>query len=316
MRRRQIPDLHPIFEIRLPKIVNLSTTLYELLQFIKVRRKGISDGPAEVNRSLSSLKQSGEIRAKRLGRIPRNSRVWIGSGPIVKSKLENVKFLRPAKFILGPNLDIHNPHVRTLLEGIENAIFLVPSEWVLNYYVEVLGIAHSKIQVWAAGVNTEMWKPRDTKKNMVLIYQKGNYQEFGVQISKILNLLGYEVSILRYGTYAQSTYLDLLNRCKFAVFLSGTESQGLAQFQAWSMDVPTFVLAQRSYIDPKSSDRIIAASSSPYLTDATGSFFEMRDAEASIHKFVEKLDSFAPRKWVLANYSDDKTAKEFLQLFY
>jgi hypothetical protein len=154
MFKKQVTDVHSIYEIHLPKMINPSTMLYEITQFIEFRRRGISNGPSEVVQSLKSLKLSGEIKERRLFKIPKGSLVWIGSGPIVKSKLKRVKNLQPTKLVLGPNLDIHNPYVRELLDHVENSLFLVPSIWVRNYYIEALGIDEAKVTVWAAGVDT------------------------------------------------------------------------------------------------------------------------------------------------------------------
>ena len=173
MSSKQVPNERPIYEIYLPKMINLSTIVYEILQFIKFKRRRISNGPSEVNHSLKSLRHSGEIRSRPMFKIPKGSLVWIGFGPIVKTKLKRIRNLHPAKLVLGPNLDIHNPYVRELLECVENTTFLVPSVWVQNYYVEALGIDETKIRVWAAGVDTDKWKPLECQKDLVVVYLKG-----------------------------------------------------------------------------------------------------------------------------------------------
>ena len=316
MSSKQVPNERPIYEIYLPKMINLSTIVYEILQFIKFKRRRISNGPSEVNHSLKSLRHSGEIRSRPMFKIPNGSLVWIGFGPIVKTKLKRIRNLHPAKLVLGPNLDIHNPYVRELLECVENTIFLVPSAWVQNYYVEALGIDETKIRVWAAGVDTDKWKPLECQKDLVVVYLKGNFQDLAMRISDSVKTLGFKVEILQYGTYSQDTYLSLLRKTKFAIFLINTESQGLAQFQAWSMDVPTLILAQAKYENSKTLGHIVPASSSPYLTASTGQFFDESDSFEAIHGFVNILDNFTPRRWVLANYSESSSAEEFKRIFH
>jgi hypothetical protein len=148
-----------------------------------------------------------------------------------------------------------------------------------------------------------------------VVYIKGNFQDLAIPISKTVESLGYEVEILQYGNYSQETYLNLLRKSKFVVFLTGTESQALAQFQAWSMDVPTLVLAQAEYVNPKTAGYMVPASSSPYLTASTGHFFDDSNSVEAIHGFVKSLDNFTPRRWVLANYSKSSSAQEFQRLF-
>ena len=110
--------------------------------------------------------------------------------------------------------------------------------------------------------------------------------------------------------------LSLLRKTKFAVFLINTESQGLAQFQAWSMDVPTLILAQAKYENSKTLGHIVPASSSPYLTASTGQFFDESDSFEAIRGFVNILNNFTPRRWVLANYSESSSAEEFKRIFH
>lgn len=56
-------------------------------------------------------------------------------------------------------------------------------------------------------------------------------------------------------------------------------------------------------------------STCPYLTKETGTtFFELRELEDILKKMPELLPTFAPRKWVLENMTDEVCARKFLNI--
>jgi hypothetical protein len=228
---------------------------------------------------------------------------------------ENISKSSPSKLVLGPNLDIHDLGVRRLFDEIPESMFIVPSAWVQSFFVKELGMSFNKVKVWAAGVDSKKWSPTKSKQDVVLIYIKGDYFDLATLIKAQAFEHGYESLILEYGSYSQSEYFNSLDVAKFAVFLIGTESQGIAQFQAWSMDVPTLVLSQSRYRVNEEEARDIEASSSPYLSPQTGRFFDGPHDKASVQEFIERLNDFSPRRWILNNYTYEKSAGKFLDLF-
>ena len=306
----------PIFDVRLSRIISLSTIVYELTQFVRVKLFRISNGPLEVRRSLSSLKISKRIFTKRLTHLSKGQNVWIGSGYVTRSTVKSLTSKKPNRLVLGPNLDIGNPNVREMLDSFENSTFLVPSDWVRNYYIEYLGIHPDKVLVWAAGIDTSEWPASDKSDRHVLIYVKGPCNELAREMSQLLSKLDFRTTTLDYGAYTQDEYRRLLKISQFAVFLNETESQGLAHFQSWSSDVPTLILRKTEYVDQENQDRRVSASSSPYLNSSTGMFFDSTDTSASLELFISRLEDFKPREWLLENYQAEITSHRFLQLFY
>jgi len=132
--------------------------------------------------------------------------------------------------------------------------------------------------------------------------------------------LDFEVTVLSYGHpqsvdgYTNVEYRNLLDECLIAVFLSSSESQGIALAEAWSMDVPTLVFqGTNTTIDGQIEFHSDAA---PYLSDATGlKFAEVGELESlrSIMQF--KSDVWQPRKWVEEHMSDSQVATLAMRLF-
>lgn len=220
------------------------------------------------------------------------------------------------RFLLaGPNIVVFPSQARGLLSAPEVDVCLVPVEWVRALYLEDCPALEKRCRRWPAGVDTEFWTPSRLARasRRALVYVKAHTRPTA-SIERYAELLvqrGYAVDRLDYGTFTPSGYRERLRRCGVLVGFSGSESQGLAWAEAWSVNVPTLLWFQ----DRNSSHgRWYASSTAPYLTDATGRFFRdpadfLRQLEA-----VEEGASLAPRAWVLHNMSDEVCARRLCEL--
>ncbi len=304
-----------ITEVRPIRFDGLASCVYSLNVLSKRIFQGVSDGPMEVQNSLRDLKREKVIRSRSSYRLRKDQSLWIGFGSITDVMVKNILRSNPRKLVLGPNIDIHNSNVRRLFDEIPHSIFVVPSLWVQKFYIANLQMAPDRVKIWAAGIDSNKWKPSAITRDSVLIYVKGNFVDFASQLAIAMQKYGYKSVILKYGDYSQTEYFDLLNNSRFAIFLTGTESQGIAQFQSWSMNVPTLVLRRTKYRSDKLGGTEVEASSSPYLTSTTGRFFDGPHDTASVGEFLKDLDSFSPRFWVESRYSTSISSRNFLDLF-
>jgi hypothetical protein len=87
----------------------------------------------------------------------------------------------------------------------------------------------------------------------------------------------------------------------------------MAQFQAWSMNTPTFVL-KKDFIQRQ--DKVYTASSSPYLCSHTGSFFEeTENPEINFQIWLNSYLKLEPRKWVLQHHKIQNSHSRLRELF-
>lgn len=217
------------------------------------------------------------------------------------------------KLIVGPVMvvspkDKHaiicDPHIDTLI---------VPSQWVKDFWLSVAPDLKDKITVWASGVDVYP-SSSISKKSRVLIYKKNDNEDLVNDIKNFLSKNGVPYDVIRYGFYTHKKYLQLLDSAKALIFISESESQGIALCEAWMKDVPTLVWNRGywSFAGNYWKDDKISA---PYLHETCGLFFkDSRDFVDTWKIFFDKSDVFSPREYAISHFSNKAVAEEFLKL--
>ena len=215
------------------------------------------------------------------------------------------------RLLAGPNLVVLPSEARELITADEIDVYMVNSDWTYKVYTEDAPELKRNCAIWPAGVDTEFWSqsgPAD--RSRMLIYQKSAPQELLDKCRRTAESHGYSCDIITYGSYDADTYRRILRTSRLGIFLSRSESQGLALAEAWSMDVPTIVW------DPGSVDykgRTMKSSAAPYLSEETGMLFLTAGELVSALGLCQRRQ-FSPRQWVLGNMSDEVSARKLCTL--
>ena len=221
---------------------------------------------------------------------------------------------RITRLMAGPNLVVLPHEADGILLSPEIDYCLVPSEWVGIAYQQEAPSLRDRIRVWAAGVDAEWWAPgKRCRGNRALVYWKSEPQEFFDRVVQVVERAGLAADVMRYGTYTREEYRAKLARADVAIFISRSESQGLALAEAWSMDLPTLVWDPGELV--YNGRRYDPVSSCPYMTDATG--LRWKSFDELEHLLTRKVWAelrFAPRVWVLENMTDELCAQHLLRL--
>lgn len=147
------------------------------------------------------------------------------------------------KLLAGPNLMVRALEYNNILSSREIDVCIVPSEWVKTAYEEDAPDLVGRIRCWYAGIDAGYWQPDAgrRKERQVLVYWKTEPEDFYKSVKKLLKGRGWETVRLVYGKHSREEFKATLSGSVFAVFISRSESQGLALAEAWAMDVPTLV---------------------------------------------------------------------------
>jgi glycosyltransferase involved in cell wall biosynthesis len=218
--------------------------------------------------------------------------------------------------LAGPNLVTRPTECNSLVASAEIDAYLVPSRWCLIAYEEDEPRLKNRIKLWPAGVDTNYWKPNgQDKTNEILVYLKYESRSFANQVDTRIRKHGYTPITIEYGKYKMENYRHLLNRVQAVVFLSRSESQGLALAEAWAMDVPTLVWNPQELIAHGKTYSEVSAC--PLLTPLTGVDWKMLDQlDIILSQFNHCKENFMPRQWVLNNLTDKKSAQIILDIIH
>lgn len=219
------------------------------------------------------------------------------------------------KIIVGPNMGVFctadSPYVRN--PNIDAIISL--SDWVVNGFMDAYpDVDRSKVKQWFSGVDEYFWSPLKCQKGRrVLVYNKWQ-SKLADAVEEELRSYGWDPIRVSYGFYTINQFKELLQQVCFAVFLSYSESQGIALAESWAMNVPTFVWNLQGPVDYLGIHYPIT-SSCPFLTPATGmEWANMQEFKVALEHIDEFLPQFAPRAWVLNHMTDEISARGLLAI--
>ena len=220
------------------------------------------------------------------------------------------------KLFAGPNVVVFSSDHDSILASDEIDAVITPSDWVIDLYLEDNPRLKNKIFSWAAGVDTDFWKPDGSfKRDRIVIFdkrQKGDEASRTKPYKEYLENLGWQVDTLTRSVtqeYTQAQSLELLrSSCLMIGFTVGSESQGIAWAEAWATDVPTLILRNNSNVW---GGRRYSCSTAPYLNQKNGLFFDdLDDFKVQFAYWESHRDQFTPRAWTLENMSDEVCAAQ------
>ncbi|RZA00803.1 MAG: glycosyltransferase family 1 protein [Sphingobacteriaceae bacterium] len=229
----------------------------------------------------------------------------------------------PNPIIAGIGLMTHPAQWPNFFKEYPVAKYLQHSQWTNNIYRPYFG--DDNCEVWPAGIDTDHWAPNTNikKEYDFLVYDKVMWPKNNDLVTSIthkLDATGHTCRVIKYGSYIEKDYFNLLQQSKAMIFLCEHESQGFACCEALSANVPVFAWDQGRWLDPNRfewNSPETKATSIPFFDERCGeSFVDMDDFTAKIEAFWEKCISgaFNPRAYVLENLTLKKSAERMLEI--
>ena len=211
--------------------------------------------------------------------------------------------------LFGPNLFVLPQDVHpSFWERKRNLV--VPCQWVKDKYKTQLGEKHN-IHVWPVGIDTDKFVPSDKEPtNDCLIYFKRGSKESLQELISILEEKKLTHKLIEYGSYTEDEFIEAVQSSRFCVMLAGTESQGIAYLEIYSMNVPIYTLDKTVWDDRPGIS--FPATSAPYGDGRCG--IKTSDGFACFDLFLNYVHSFRPREYILENFTLEKCASEYLSL--
>lgn len=228
-----------------------------------------------------------------------------GIPPMIKMELK-------PNVLVGPEILVLPKENPDLFEYYPN--WTQPSQWVVDYmstFKETKGV---KFHVWPVGVDTDRWSPKRKRYEYdCFIYYKNVTQQTPrerlKEIENVLQSLKLKYKILEYGHYKEDELYALSQSSRFAIFCTGTESQGIALLETLSCNVPVLIYQDEKtfqYGRYKFNNKNV--SSAPYFDERCGS------KTLSIPTFINNVKNYSPREYVLENHTFSKGAEKYVKI--
>jgi len=203
---------------------------------------------------------------------------------------------------------------------------LVPGEWMRKMCEPDYG---DRVLGWPIGIETEKWIPTNpvNKTIDILLYDKVRWehdrceQELIDPIRSQLARHNLTVAEIRYGSYREEEFHQLLQKSKAMVFLCEHETQGIAYQQALSCGVPILAWDRGGFWQDPSyfphKVKFKPVSSVPYWDDRCGlKFKDIQEFPAQLDAFLDRLSQqqFSPRDYILENLTLEKSAQQYVDI--
>ena len=214
----------------------------------------------------------------------------------------------PLNTLIGPNIMVLPSEMPYIWERYKN--YVVPCEWVKKKYASFQQTKNCNLNVWPVGIDTDKFKESNNEKKFdCLIYYKNRGKEKLKEAEDKLKSLGISYKTIGYGSYTEEQFLDLLSKCKWSLLLTKTESQGIAYMEILSTNTPCYVWDKERWDDIKPYN--FKATSAPYFDTRCG--IKHKDL-SKLSEFIDRLENFQPREYILENFTLKKCASEYISL--
>jgi hypothetical protein len=252
-------------------------------------------------------------------RNPRELACIIGKPQV----LDSIPWRNPILF--GAAVFSHPLDDPNLLHRLAVRRVLVPGGWMRRMCEPYWG---NKVAAWPVGIDTEAWGLTDASLKTVdfLLYDKvrWNHNVFDTSLIQPIRdqLTERKMTFreIRYGSYREAEFHQLLKQCRAMIFLCEHETQGIAYQQALASGVPILAWDRGGFWqDPAYYPHAVQfqpVSSVPYWDERCGTKFTHADEFPScLSEFWETYlrGGFDPRSFVLDNLTLKQCASSYLE---
>jgi glycosyltransferase involved in cell wall biosynthesis len=245
----------------------------------------------------------------------------------------NSQFIEPSqlpssiKIIYGPQFWPQSLQGHYQPEYEKQYVYNSLSLWNQYAQLEIYGSLRTPIVQFPYAVDIDRFKiTKESPSYDCLVYMKHRTQTTYNQVFDILKSKQMSYTIIQYGSYSESQYIDALKRSKFVLAVDAHESQGFALEEAMSCDVPLLVLNATSLydesLDGKTSiyehhrPKTLVASSVPYWSDECGIKIEnIQDLSDSLTQMLDRYTTFTPREYILRTLAPKPCMQRILDYF-
>ena len=230
----------------------------------------------------------------------------------------DVKKYKNKKFIFGPHFSVFPDTKLDLINFKSNYHkFIHPSQWTIDLWKKYFNI-YIDIFPFPFPVNTIKFNQIKEKREKVIVYFKTRKETELLFILNYLKSQNVDYKIFSYDhKYNEEDFLNYLHECKYGIIIGRHESQGFAIEEMLSCNVPLLIwnvkfMSQEEGCNYPDYEATVI----PYWDNRCGEYFY--NANEFIYKynyFINNLENYRPREYILENLSVEICSKRFKDIF-
>ncbi len=210
--------------------------------------------------------------------------------------------------IIGPNLFVNPENIPADID-LSRALYIHPSQNVIDIWKRK-GYDRSALAAYPSGIDTELFTTSHETRTGVLLYVKNRAAEEQKTVEHILASKGIACTVFVYGSYKEEEFRKALATSRYAIWLGGYESQGIALLETLSCDMPVLLLEKKH-----SSPDEAGASCAPYWSSECGIISDLEHVDTAVTQMEQSYQKFSPREYVVGELSLKKQAQAFADLY-
>lgn len=219
----------------------------------------------------------------------------------------------PRNTVVGPELCVLPTEMPDKLHYYRN--WVQPSLWVVDYFKTFKEAENTRFYTWPSGIDTDEFNiKRGPYKRDCFIYYKNVTKQTPIEkleyVKRDLEKKGMTYEVLTYGEYKEETFKELCQTSLFAIFLTGTESQGIAIMEAMAMDIPIYVINETTF-EYNGFKYNGGVSSAPYFGEKCGI---IADDLSRLGEFRDRIMEFWPRDYIMENHTCKHGAQKYVDI--
>lgn len=227
------------------------------------------------------------------------------------------------KFMFGPHFSVFPDERLSMCKGAKT-VYILPSEWPIQWWNSFPICSNINFKSLPFGLDVERFCPLPnsltsptTNHNSVFIYFKGRWPSDLAYITNYLTEFDIPFRVFSYSSrYSEEEYLAYLKQSKYGIWVDAHESQGFALEEALSCNVPLLVWSVSSLNQEYGANYPdVPATTIPYWDERCGEvFYKQSEFPKAFTQFLEKLDTYKPREYILENLTMDICEQRMIDL--
>jgi len=220
------------------------------------------------------------------------------------------------------NVDIYGPQIDFRIASTINRYpvnFL--SEWVSDM-AKSINTSCNTVNL-PFPVNVDKFKPTEKIGNPIIYFKLVDIELYK-EVKSYFSALYPDIFEFDYESkYDEKTYIEKCASAPFCIWLGRHESQGFALQECLSSGTPIFVIDVDSMCDELTKSgyqywpnnwSIYKATACPYFDNQCGFISNKKDWKSDFDIFINKLDSYKPREYVLENLSPKVISENWINV--